>query len=125
MPKPRQFVVDMNDWPFCHCSRKGKCIVWPLTNEKGYGRHHAKRNGKVRWVHWTTYLMFNEWPPYGYVIDHVFARGCRHRNCCNPNHLEAVTQEENMRRTRRDVKKKALAKAKRERARKKKLRRTL
>jgi hypothetical protein len=34
--------------------------------------------------------------PEGLVIDHL----CRVRSCCNPEHLEAVTPEENNRRTR-------------------------
>jgi hypothetical protein len=36
--------------------------------------------------------------PDGMQIDHVHARGCRHRNCVNPEHLEPVTQAENLRR---------------------------
>jgi hypothetical protein len=34
--------------------------------------------------------------PEGLVIDHVLAAGCTHRNCVNPDHLEPVTQLENM-----------------------------
>ncbi|QNJ56915.1 HNH endonuclease [Mycobacterium phage Reindeer] len=34
--------------------------------------------------------------PDGYEIDHVFARGCVHRDCIEPTHLEAVTRQENM-----------------------------
>lgn len=34
--------------------------------------------------------------PRGLVIDHL----CRNRSCCNPEHLQAVTHKENMRRTR-------------------------
>jgi hypothetical protein len=36
--------------------------------------------------------------PDGLTIDHVKARGCRHRHCVNPAHLEPVTQAENNRR---------------------------
>ncbi|MFJ3395287.1 HNH endonuclease [Leifsonia aquatica] len=31
----------------------------------------------------------------GLVIDHVAARGCASTLCCNPSHLEAVTDAEN------------------------------
>lgn len=33
--------------------------------------------------------------PEGFTIDHVRARGCQHRHCVNPAHLEAVTHREN------------------------------
>lgn len=36
--------------------------------------------------------------PDGYQIDHVYARGCRHKRCVNPEHLEPVTPAENTRR---------------------------
>ena len=34
----------------------------------------------------------------GLHIDHVMDRGCKHRHCIEPTHLEAVTQKENNRR---------------------------
>lgn len=34
--------------------------------------------------------------PTGLVLDHL----CRHRPCCNPDHLQPVTQRENLRRSR-------------------------
>jgi hypothetical protein len=36
--------------------------------------------------------------PDGHEIDHVAARGCRHRDCIEPTHLEPVTRLENCRR---------------------------
>lgn len=35
-----------------------------------------------------------------FFVDHVAARGCRSRACCNPDHLEAVTPLVNVRRGR-------------------------
>jgi hypothetical protein len=32
--------------------------------------------------------------PHGLVLDHL----CRVRNCCNPDHLEPITQRENVKR---------------------------
>ena len=31
-------------------------------------------------------------------LDHVWSAGCRHKDCHNPDHLEDVTHEENVRR---------------------------
>jgi hypothetical protein len=36
--------------------------------------------------------------PSGLTIDHVYARGCRYKNCIEPSHLEAVSRAENNRR---------------------------
>ncbi len=41
--------------------------------------------------------------PEGFTIDHVKARGCTNPLCCNPAHLEAVTQYENRDRHARTV----------------------
>lgn len=45
-------------------------------------------------VHRTSYEVFRGPIPVGLVIDHL----CRNRLCCNPDHLEAVTFRENIRR---------------------------
>ena len=41
--------------------------------------------------------------PSGLHVDHVRARGCVHRDCINPAHLEVVTQAENNRRITSDA----------------------
>lgn len=41
--------------------------------------------------------------PEGLTIDHVKARGCTSKLCCNPAHLEAVTQSVNVGRNKRNV----------------------
>jgi hypothetical protein len=38
--------------------------------------------------------------PHGLQLDHVRARGCRSPRCVNPAHLEPVTAQENVRRSR-------------------------
>lgn len=46
------------------------------------------------------YAYIREFGPIeqGLTIDHVYERGCRYRDCVNPEHLEAVTLSENGRR---------------------------
>jgi hypothetical protein len=73
------------------------CWLWlGATTPKGYARY---RNGYAhRYVH----EEFIGPIPAGFHIDHVKDRGCTHRNCVNPAHLEAVTMQENLRRGRRN-----------------------
>jgi len=56
--------------------------------------------GRHRQVHRVVYKLLEEslsLPPLGDadVLDHVKARGCRWRDCCNPFHLEPVTVKVN------------------------------
>lgn len=58
----------------------------------GYGV--VKHREKAKLAHRITYFVFKGKIPKGEEIDHL----CKTRNCCNPNHLEAVTHAENIRR---------------------------
>ena len=49
---------------------------------------------KSRTLHREMYLAYVGDIPDGLVIDHL----CRNRSCINPDHLDAVTNEENIRR---------------------------
>ncbi len=71
------------------------CWVWTLApTELGYARGAVPGFGYVR-VQRAVYELANGAIPSGLHIDHL----CRVRLCCNPDHLEAVTQTENNRRT--------------------------
>lgn len=76
----------------------GPDACWPWTGPAGtggYGKATMPRKGgrnahRVAW-YWT----HGETDPTGLDIDHL----CRNRICCNPAHLEAVTPQENNRRS--------------------------
>lgn len=57
-------------------------------DKDGYAYHGSSRAHIVAWVR------ANGPVPEGLVCDHI----CRVRRCCNPTHIEAVTQTENLRR---------------------------
>ncbi|WP_199822320.1 HNH endonuclease signature motif containing protein [Streptomyces albus] len=72
---------------------------WVFTGAKiptGYGLIGYRR--KMTYAHRLSYELFFGAIPDGLVIDHVKARGCRHRSCVNPRHLQPVTQKTNLRR---------------------------
>lgn len=63
----------------------------------GYVSAPGKRGGMLK-AHRVTYEHHRGAIPVGLVIDHL----CRVKACCNPDHLEVVTQTENCARIERD-----------------------
>lgn len=74
------------------------CWVWTgAVGTHGYGVTSSKLLGE-RLVHRHAYALLVGPIPTGFQVDHVKARGCTSLLCANPDHLEAVTQAENLRR---------------------------
>lgn len=69
------------------------CWIWSTCSRgEGYGGFWC--GGKHDYAHRVSYLHFVGEIPKGLQIDHL----CRVRRCANPDHLEAVTPKENIRR---------------------------
>jgi hypothetical protein len=81
-------------WPKVDKNGPGGCWLWLGTVAKdGYGRFWVR--SKKRRAHAVAYELAVGPVPAGLVLDHVRARGCTHRHCVNPAHLEPVTTVEN------------------------------
>jgi hypothetical protein len=72
----------------------GSCWIWRGARDaKGYARFRDDSGKKVA-VHRFAYETKHGAIPAGLTVDHL----CRNPSCCNPDHLEAVTNAENIRR---------------------------
>ncbi len=72
------------------------CWIWQLgLLDSGYG--HLRVNGVRFRAHCYYYRKLKGPIPEGLVLDHL----CEVKDCVNPKHLEAVTQAENLRRSRK------------------------
>lgn len=74
------------------------CWLWTgaISKQTGYGMFND--GDRITTAHAFAYRTEIGPVPPGLQLDHVRERGCRHRACCNPAHLEPVTPSENNRR---------------------------
>ena len=75
------------------------CWLWNAARDvAGYGRFRVATGTKTTALlaHRVVYEVFVGPIPDGLTLDHVWARGCVHRHCVNPAHLEPVTNRENI-----------------------------
>lgn len=66
------------------------CWQIDRVDQFGYGRIYFE--GRMSSTHRVAYLIFRGPIPSGLQLDHL----CRNRGCANPEHLEVVTQRENI-----------------------------
>lgn len=74
-------------WTGSRCRQRGKPT---------YGRFHM--GGKTFLAHRVAYAWWVGPIPEDKQLDHVRERGCLHKHCVNPDHLEPVTGSQNMQR---------------------------
>lgn len=68
------------------------CWEWTASIQcHGYGKFWL--NGRSELTHRVSYENIHDKIPKGLVINHL----CRNRKCCNPDHLEVISQGENIR----------------------------
>lgn len=68
------------------------CLIWMGTLDGKHQYGQIRVDGRAIGAHTAMYTAAKGPVPAGLVLDH----SCRIQCCCNPDHLEAVTQGENL-----------------------------
>lgn len=72
-----------------YVDRSGECHRWTGAHgSKGYG--HFRYEGRMQKAHRVALLLAGIEVPDDLTVDHVWARGCRHKDCVRVDHLEIV-----------------------------------
>lgn len=91
-----RLIMKWDQYPKPLPDQETGCIRWMGPHiPGGYGR----LSGPTRLAHREAWERVNGAIPRRGIIDHVWAHGCRHKDCVNIDHLELVTNTENARRS--------------------------
>ncbi len=112
MPHKTKEIPILTSWQLYNClwgwgkieGPNDGCWLWKGAKQSdGYGI--ISINGGQFKVHRVVVVQLTgQQIPVGLTVDHVVARGCTSKLCCNPAHLEVVTQSVNtLRIPRKDV----------------------
>jgi hypothetical protein len=90
-PLDLDYLVGVEWWNKVNVGHPTECWPWRMsTGSHGYGQTWDKRT--VRLAHRVAWALFHgRQIPEGMTLDHQ----CRNRVCCNPLHLEVMTNVEN------------------------------
>lgn len=97
-------TISIEDKILGRIDRSGPCWLWTGGLSRGYGLVRTGPGLPMRGVHRIMYEFFIGPIPTGLDIDHIChnedlsCRGgktCLHRRCVNPDHLRAITRQEN------------------------------
>lgn len=103
--KPRNIPPLTNEsvmrfWRLVDIGPANQCWLWKgsTTVSKGFAYGAWEYCGLVYKPHRIAYTLLVGPIPEGLTLDHVRDRGCVSKLCCNPKHLEPVTQSVNTKR---------------------------
>lgn len=96
-PPPTDEEIARRIWP--KVIKTETCWLWTGARHAKYGHgmfgYNAMGRNVTRYVHRWVYEQLVGPIPEGLVLDHVRERGCTNTNCCNPAHLEPVSNGTN------------------------------
>lgn len=89
------------------------CWLWTGTSHTTRGYYNVKLGARSYLVHRLSFLVFNGEVASGFDVGHIChdqsnceaGNDCQHRRCCCPDHLRAMTHEQNIRAGRGDWRK--------------------
>lgn len=88
---PPRLLSDVEERFWSKVEKSTSCWIWTATLTRlGYG--HFRMGEKLRSAHRVAYELLVGPIPEGMTLDHL----CRKPACVNPDHLEPVTQHENI-----------------------------